>query len=506
MVMMIRPLCLYLLFIVSIGVACGQDDRFYTVDDILLGSTTDNSRAADWKPGDGLVLEATGLAMMDGNRLAVAIRKGEVWFLDGVSGDPEKITYTQFATGLDEPLGLLRRDGALLLTQRSEVTELRDTDGDDIADSYLTLAKGWNVSGNYHGYAYGPALDKNGDLWVTLNLDIGEGANNSAPWRGWGMRLKADGTVEPMCAGMRSPCGLGSNAAGDLFFTDQQGNWIPTNTLHHLRKGVFYGNPEGMAPAAAPDSPVKPLVAKIVDEPYPEALTKLPQLVPPAVWFPYGTMGRSRTGIKLDTTQGKFGPYSGQLFIGEFTTSKVGRVFLEKIDGEYQGACFPFLNGFPCAVMQMEFGADGSMFVGMSNRGWSSLGSAAYGLQRLRWTGEIPFEVKEMRARADGFELTFTRPVAPDTATNPTSYEMTSFTYPLHSAYGGDEILRQNVPVTAASVSDDRLRVTLTCGGLRPFFVHALRYKGVRSSNGALPWHDRAYYTLNRIPEHRKVD
>ena len=88
-----------------------------------------------------------------------------------------------------------------------------------------------------------------------------------------------------------------------------------------------------MAPAAAPDSPVTPLAMKIVDEPYPEALAKLPQLVPPAVWFPYGTMGRSRTGIKPDTTQGKFGPYAGQLFIGEFTTSKVGRVFLEKVDG-----------------------------------------------------------------------------------------------------------------------------------------------------------------------------
>jgi hypothetical protein len=343
-------------------------------------------------------------------------------------------------------------------------------------------------------------VDKNGDVWVTLNLDIGDGANNAAPWRGWGVRLKSDGTVEPMCAGMRSPCGLGANAEGDLFFTDQQGNWIPTNSLHHLRKGVFYGNPEGMAPAAAPDSPVTPLAMKIVDEPYPEALAKLPQLVPPAVWFPYGTMGRSRTGIKPDTTQGKFGPYAGQLFIGEFTTSKVGRVFLEKVDGEYQGACFPFLEGFPCAVMQAEFGPDGSMFIGMSNRGWSSLGSAAYGLQRVRWTGETPFEVKEMRATPDGFELTFTSPVDPDTATDFASYEMTSFTYPLHSAYGGDEILKQSVPVRRAIVSEDRLRITLTCDGLRPFFVHALRYQGVRSDNGEKPWHDLAYYTLNRIP------
>ena len=77
---------------------------------------------------------------------------------------------------------------------------------------------------------------------------------------------------------------------------------------------------------------------------------------------------------------------------------------------------------------------------------------------------------------------------------------MTSFTYPLHSAYGGDEILKQSVPVRRAIVSEDRLRITLTCDGLRPFFVHALRYQGVRSDNGEKPWHDLAYCTLNRIP------
>ena len=74
--------------------------------------------------GDGIVLEATGLESLDGNKLGVAIRKGEVWILDGVYGDPAKITYSRFASGLDEPLGLVRRGSNLLLAQRTEVTEL----------------------------------------------------------------------------------------------------------------------------------------------------------------------------------------------------------------------------------------------------------------------------------------------------------------------------------------------------------------------------------------------
>ena len=489
------------LLIFSAGVVMAQSNSYYSVDDILLGTSPTNSRATDWKPDEGLALEATGLAMLDGDRLAVAIRKGEVWTLEGVSGDPKKITYRQFASGLDEPLGLLHKGESLYLTQRSEVTELRDEDGDGMADAYLTVGKGWNVSGSYHGYAYGPALDRNGDFWVTLNVDMGPRTDNDAPWRGWGGRIKSDGTFEPMCAGMRSPCGIGSNLEGDVFFTDQQGNWIPTNSLHHLRKGAYYGNPQGMKPAESKGSPVKPLAAPVDGLPYPEAMSKLPQLAPPAVWFPYGKLGRSRTGIKADSTAGKFGPYAGQLFVGEFTMSEVGRVFLEKVGGEYQGACFPFMDKFPCAVMQMEFGHDGSMFVGMSNRGWSSLGSAAYGLQRVRWSGAIPFEIKEMRAKPDGFELTFTRKCNAAAAGNPRNYSMISYTYPLHSRYGGEEILTRDVPIEGANVSPDGLRVRLTCGGLRPLFVHELHYGGARSADGEKPWHSVAYYTLNRIPD-----
>ena len=63
---------------------------------------------------------------------------------------------------------------------------------------------------------------------------------------------------------------------------------------------------------------------------------------PPAVWLPYRKMGQSPTDVMLDDSGGKFGPFDGQLFVGEFTQASVNRVYLEKVGGEYQGACFPF--------------------------------------------------------------------------------------------------------------------------------------------------------------------
>lgn len=492
-----------------------EENDFYRLVSIVTSQSPTESRSKYWKPApNGLALEVSGLAAVDDQRLAVAIRKGEVWLLDGVYEDPPKnVTYKQFASALHEPLGLLKHGDSFYTVQRSELTRLRDTNGDEVADEYLAVAKGWGTTGNYHEYAYGPKLDRDGNLWLTLNIGMGiKGEQQTrlirdttlgvaqAPWRGWGMKVTPDGELIPVCAGMRSPCGLGANRAGDTFYTDQQGNWVATNSLHHMRPGAFFHHPEALASMSLPGSPIKDIKNVPSGLPLPEALKRFPQLKPPAVWFPYKKVGQSATDIMLDDSGGKFGPFDGQLFIGEFTLSSMSRVFLEKVDGEYQGACFPFREGFASAVIRMEQGTDGSVFVGLSNRGWSSLGTAAYGLQRLVWTGDTPFEIKEMRARPDGFELLFTQPVDPVRASETASYSMSSHTYTYHSTYGSDEILKQTLSIARAEVSQDGLRVRLMVSGLREHFVHELEAPGIRNRDGEPLLHPRAYYTLNRIP------
>lgn len=474
----------------------------YVVQDILTADSPSASRSTSWKPGAGIPLEVGGMDFTADGKLAVAIRKGEVWLLDGVLGPrPDQVRYTPFASGLHEPLGVLREGDSLLVAQRTEVTRLRDTNGDGVADEYLTAGRGWNVSGSYHGYAYGPKRDGRGNLWVALNLDMGERTNNKAAWRGWGGILGADGTFQAMVGGMRSPCGLGANLAGDMFCVDQQGTWIPSTPIYHLRKGAFFLNPEGIASQARPDSPLK-LSAPVPNKvPYPEAVRALPEMVPPAVWLPYNKMGRSGTDLVVCDQGGKFGPFDGQLFVGEFTDAKVSRVFLEQVDGQYQGAAFPFLSGLASGVVRLLFGPDGSLFVGMSSRGWSSLGTKSYGLQRVRWNGVMPFAVREMRAKPDGFELAFTAAVDPASAGRVESYAMKSYTYLYSNAYGSAEIDTKPLTITGATVSADRRSVRLTVEGRRELYVHELRAEGVRSAAGAALEYPDAYYTLNRIPK-----
>src|SRR5439155_18862281 len=100
----------------------------------------------------------------------------------------------------------------------------------------------------------------------------------------------------------------------------------------------------------------------------------MPQHTPPVVWFPYGRMGQSISEPVWDTTGGKFGPFTGQMLVGDQNKSNVMRVYLEKVNGRFQGACFPFRSGFESGVNRLAFGPDGSLYVGMTNRGWGSSG------------------------------------------------------------------------------------------------------------------------------------
>ena len=231
------------------------------------------------------------------------------------------------------------------------------------------------------------------------------------------------------------------------------------------------------------------------------------QIKSPAVWLPHGILGVSTSEIIADDTNGAFGPFAGQLLVGDQGMSKIARVFLEKVKGEYQGAAFDFRNGFRSGVLRMCWGSDQTMYIGGTNRGWGSTGKEPYGLERLVWTGQTPFEMKAMRAMPDGFEIEFTQPVNVSTAENVDNYAARSFTYKYYPVYGSPMVDYRENPVLGAKASADGLRVRLVVDSLRLGYVHAIQPEGVRSEQGNLPLlHGTGYYTLNQIPDGPKAN
>ena len=113
----------------------------------------------------------------------------------------------------------------------------------------------------------------------------------------------------------------------------------------------------------------------------------------------------------------------------------------------------------------------------------------------------MPFEFRTMRATSDGFELEFTAPVDPETAGDPSSYRMESYTYELHSTYGSDEMDKRPVAITAANVAPGGTSVRLTVDRLRAGYVHELHLAGVHAKDGRKLLHAEAYYTLVKVSE-----
>ena len=475
------------LFFTCLGLAqARQQSDFYIREEIPL------------PPGE--VMEIGSIALMPDQKIAVTSRRGDLWICTGAyDSDLSKVTWKKFAEGLHEPFGMFWKDGWLYLTQRPEVTRIKDSDGDGLADTFETLNSDWSIKGDYHEYAFGSEPDKNGDIWVTLCLTGSFTAD--VPWRGWCVRITPDGKMIPTCSGIRSPGGIGFNAEGDAFYTDNQGVWNGSSSLKWLKPGSFQGNPEGLKYYdLAPEMGKRPVAPKDKSRILTER-KRIPEFVPPAVILPHAKVGHSPSGIVADTTGGKFGPWQKQLYIGEQTKSELQRVCLEKVNGLYQGAVFHFLAGFEAGLVPVRQAEDGTVFVGGTNRGWASSGSKPFTFERVRWTGKTPFEMQTISALKDGFEITFTEPVDPATAGKPGSYSMDAWTYIYQAEYGSPEVDKVTPKITAVSVSPDKKKVRLKVDGLVQGHVHHLKAKDVTSATGAKLWHDEGWYTLNEIPK-----
>lgn len=487
-------------------------------------------RIAKLSAPEGTILEVGGLTVMPNGNLGVATRRGDVFIVENPTS--ARPYFRKFASGLHEVLGLAYKDGSLYCAQRGELTKLTDTNKDGKADVVETVAQ-WPLSGHYHEYSFGPKVAPDGSFFVSGNVAFGDEewyrGESRVPWRGWIMRITQDGQIQPWATGVRSPAGLGM-IDGELFYADNQGDWMGSGGIVHVKKGAFMGHPAGLRWAQLPGSPVTLTEAQFrakVDErrnkdangraikpeniqneqfvTLAEMKREFPMVQTPAVWLPHGIYGISNSEI-VRIPENTFGPFAGQLLIGDQGQSKIMRVFMEKVNGEFQGAAFDFRAGFQSGVLRMAWSPDGSLFVGETNRGWGSAGDANQGLQRLVWNGKLPFEMRAVRAMPDGFEIEFTKPVDKASAEDIASYNVESFLYKYHPVYGSPTVNTKGHEIKGVKVSDDGLKARIIVDGLRSTYIHHLRLDGVRSAEGSYSLvHPMAYYTLNNIPEGEKL-
>jgi cytochrome c551/c552 len=479
---------------------------------------------------ENVMLEVGGLVTLPNGDLGISTRRGDVFIVENPTGS--RPFYRKFATGLHEILGLAYKNGVLYCAQRGELTKLVDTDNDGKADLYETVAS-WPVSGHYHEYSFGPKIAPDGGFFVSGNVAFGDEewyrGESRVPWRGWIIKISENGQIEPWATGARSPCGLGV-IDGELFYTENQGDWIGSGGIWNVKKGDFLGHPAGLRWTHLPNSPLKLTTEQLYAEVNPRQIKNakgryikpenvvnekfvtlmdvkkdIPELRLPAVWLPYAVLGISTSEV-VKIPEGVFGPFAGQLLVGDQGQSKIMRVYMEKVNGEYQGVAWDFRAGFQSGVLRMDWAKDGSLFVGETDRGWGSAGDASMGLQRLVWNNQLPFEMRTVKAMPDGFEIEFTKPVDKNSAENLASYEVESFIYKYHPVYGSPPVNNKTCAVKGVKVSADGMKARLIVDGLRKNYIHTIRLEGIRDKDHSYSLvHPMAYYTLNNIPGGAKL-
>lgn len=462
---------------------------------------------------EGLTAETGGITFLPDGRLVACFIRGEVMIYN-----PKTKEWKLFAEGLHEPLGIIAQsESEMIIMQRPELTRVKDTDGDGQADLYEKVSDDFGLSGNYHEFNYGPVKDKDGNLFISLNT-ASPGGNvkpeirgklnplgrdnqpglyemySVVPNRGWVLKISPDGKLHPYASGLRSPNGLGFDKKGNLFVTDNQSDWVETSTLYHIKEGHFYGHPASLIwnkgwkrgnPFVIPLNELDSMRTKA------------------AVLFPQGIMANSPSQPLSDLTEGKFGPFAGQLFIGEMNRDRIVRVMLEEVGGELQGACIPFIDGHGLRKgnNRLAFSPDGSLWVGQIAFGWSG----DRGIQRIVYNGTPPADIYSMNLTKDGFDLTFTQALDKAKALNPEHYQFRHYYYKYQRKpknEGADKSTQQDirdVPVKHIKISSDRKKVSVTLGELKPGYIYELKLGDITSAEGKPLANKLICYTLNNL-------
>ncbi|SDE11464.1 family 16 glycoside hydrolase [Nocardioides lianchengensis] len=435
----------------------------------------------EWDGDDLLVLTWGGNGNDQGN-----VSLGELWRLKGVktATSPAGVTRTKIAGALKEPMGVKVVDGDVYVSEKHQLSKLVDAGDDGVFETKETVAT-WPFDGNFHEFAFG-MLYEGGKFHLNLSVSINLGGATTVPQgshdRGTHITVdKETGEIEYVAGGLRTPHGMGRGPDGEILVTDNQGGWLPASKLVEIKPGRFF-NHFTTGPGGTKGR---------FDE---EPVTK------PILWMPQNEIANSPSQPVLVEE----GPYAGQLLIGDVTYGGLQRAYLDKVDGEYQGALFRMSQGLEAGSSRVLRDEDGTLYVGGIGAGgnWGQTGKLRFGLQKLELNDTVPFDMESMKVVEGGFDVTYTKPLSPATLAGLASkYQLDQWRYKATAQYGGPKLDEETLEVTSAVASPDGRTVRIQVDGMKPDrVVHLRSPRPFSATSGETLWSTEAWYTLNSYP------
>jgi len=388
----------------------GPDDQAYTVDDIPV--PFDNPYDSRMRTG-GLDFFA------DGTRAAMSTWNGDVWVVSGIDDALKAVTWKRFATGLFDPLGLRIVDDVVYTLGRDGITRLHDLDDDGEADFYECFNDDVLITEGFHEFAFDLQTDPQGNFYFSKAGPVnpgGRGFQKILPHHGCILKVSKDGDdLEVYATGFRANNGIGVGPQGQVTSGDNEGTWMPKCRLSWVTPGSFNGCVDTAHRASPPTSYDKPLC-----------------------WFPHDVDNSS--GGQVWVTSDRWGALQGKLLHMSYGTCSLFEVMYETVDGQVQGGAVRLPLSFASSCMRARFNPkDGQLYVS-GLKGWQTSAARDGALQRVRYTGKPLHLPVGLAVQRDGILISFSDPLDPETANDPSSFAVEVWNYIWGEQYGSPHV------------------------------------------------------------------
>lgn len=436
------------------------DDAPWVVDDIPLPPTlADSPYKSDVRIGDFDFFS-------DGDRAALSTWGGDVWIVDGLR-EMKECTWTRFATGTFEPLGLKIVDDVIHINARDGIYQLHDLNDDGECDFYKAFFYDVIITANFHEFSFGLETDEKGNFYFAKASPVkrgGRGFDKILPHNGVVLRVAPDGKSHSVIAtGLRAPGGIGVGPEGQITTGENEGTWQPACKINYFTPSiddVFLGTKDA----------AHHLAGRSLHQPL---------MYLPMSWDNSG-------GSQIFVPEGiDFGVPSGTLLHLSYGQSSIYRTYIQEVGGKKQAAAARLPVQLGSSAQRAYFDPSGALWIS-GFRGWQTNAANQSAFQRIRYTGQPSPLPAKVAVTPTGVEMSFSQDLDPELANDPASFAIEKWDYVRSSQYGSGHFSidrddnearraarkaeskkhRQHdtVEVTAAKLLDDNRTIQLTFG------------------------------------------
>lgn len=366
----------------------------YVIDTLTIPYRDENPFRTPFRVG--------GFDFLPDGRAAVSTLMGDIWLLDGIDDKLDELTWTRFAAGLNQPLGLVVKDGKIIVLGRDQITRLHDSNGDDEADFYECVTNDY-PSGPGNAYPCTLHQDQDGTLyWFTRA-------------KGFQFTRFAEGSnPESVATGLRNTNGLGISADGNLLLaTSQEGTWTPATGIFEVSKGSYHGfnGPQKGRGKYGYDLPL--------------------------CFIPRGIDG-SAGDIAFLPQDERFGPLSGAVLGTSLVDCSHYLILREEIGDRSQGGVVPLPGDFLSGAHRSRYNPHDGQFYVAGTAGWASYSQEPGSLQRVRYQGGDLHLPESVETHSNGLIVRFNTAIDPESIALKNAF-CEQWNYLYSSGYGSSE-------------------------------------------------------------------